>query len=352
MGKVVLKIDNGVSIEAVMRLDMIQFKDISYTRLSYKGICIYTDGIYAIKIRKFLGDNRGVIDKLIGGGYENTGGEWRSYSAAEVKLNIVTWKIFFNTLQKGLKNLLTNNIYNAESENELIRYLSLGPDKVDNKIYFREKRGNYYILTISDWLNTFYTHVKVSESTMRCLFETFREDIVNQPCKITSNTVKFHYQDIVMWTGRLKYIAEFKSVKLRYLDFNKQYFDNRLPKDLAIAIIRYDKSQHSDLGFSAYFSEDHNIMIVNTEVNDIDNFDEKAIYTILHEMCHIANTVDYGTYIENDGEDGITLGYFDEYYANKEPEQAKIHGKHFMDECIRVGKKSGYDYTEIYYYGS
>jgi hypothetical protein len=67
---------------------------------------------------------------------------------------------------------------------------------------------------------------------------------------------------------------------------------------------------------------------------------------MIHEMCHSYTHIIYGTYQENEGEDGGALG-LDEYYKK----HWWCHGFHFKAATELVQEKSGLKWQDVFGYG-
>ena len=78
--------------------------------------------------------------------------------------------------------------------------------------------------------------------------------------------------------------------------------------------------------------------------------------TLLHEMCHSAADIKYGTIEENEGEDAETLGYINKHivrYLKKIDcyDQIYYHGKKFMSVVKEVSKRAKLHVGDVYGYG-
>lgn len=193
-----------------------------------------------------------------------------------------------------------------------------------------------------------------SRTTRLCLQRFIRDGVPSARITLGKGFPKLHFHQIVLRVGHINSVWEFKKLKLEYLKANKEIFGGVCdPTTVIIAsnyIENFDDRENGSTNYLGFHGNPDNLLCMNARYfNMTSNKFSKHVYTTLyHEMCHAWVKTIYGTFWENDGEDGATLyGLSTELFGV----QVRMHGKHFGEAVKLVADKTEFTFEQIFGYG-
>ena len=220
----------------------------------------------------------------------------------------------------------------------------------------------WYIET-NVWESSDYVKLAVSETTLQLIKYEY-PDIITEEINnnIDIHQYKYcHYHELTIRLGAFSRIPQYKKLKLRFMGYNTDIFDDKIPHDILFMVGEYKQGTHFDdlegcAGYSKKgdkYSNRSPIIIMKyscfKSVNDIDNLNRDDTATMLHEMSHAYVDVVYGTNWETDPASmGDVLYGIDK---TKHTEQYKCHGLRFGNTIKMVSEKTGLSFDELFRYG-
>ena len=194
----------------------------------------------------------------------------------------------------------------------------------------------------------------VSESTYELLKYEYPELIISNSGIIQDNVPHNYYHEVVIKMGLFSRTPQFKKLKLHFMKYNNEIFNDKINHKLVMMIGMYkNNTLFSDLEDCAgYSSKDEKLILLKyLYFNSIDSIglSRGNVATILHEMCHAYVDVVYGTNWETDRNK-----YGDVLYNMKTSEALKqqigCHGEKFGNTVKMVSDKTGLSFDEIFSY--
>ena len=259
----------------------------------------------------------------------------------------------------------------------LSKYSSLAY-KLEKTLYFKDMRelgckvhlyksdGDVHYILTNIWESADYELLAVSTTTLQLLQYEYPELVTrfNGDASTASDLSQYkycHYHELVIRLGMFSRIPQYKKLKMQFVRYNKEIFDNKITPKMVMIVGEYKEgTKFDDLEDCAGYSRKaiHNInnyplIIVKYKhfmsVDYIDNLSRANLCTLLHEMSHAYVDELYETNWESNPEDmGDVL-----YGINKlrHPEQYRSHGRKFGTVVEMVSAKTGFSFDEIFHYG-
>lgn len=278
-------------------------------------------------------------------------------SAAEyLGLNIqgqFKYSVLMNKLLATFDKVAYNATKTMRYMDMTILNLNITVDSVDNT-------NKMYYIHFNKWGSKSVVYAVVSEST----FELFSYEYPDKVFDIYEGKVDgieykpMHYHELVIRLGLFSRIPEFKRLKLWFMKYNKEIFDNMISPRIIMMIGNYaDKSEFVDLrecgGYSCNGSNGmYPLIMLNYKYsktfNNVDKVGRYEVCTLLHEMSHAYVDVVYGSNTETDpNKMGDVL-----YGLTRDPGmQYTMHGEKFGTTIQMVSDKTGLSFDEIFQYG-
>ena len=144
--------------------------------------------------------------------------------------------------QNALQYTTTDFAYNIGDDLTVMNCMSFGSGIQNNNsgvIELIHKQKDRNIIHIVDPIpNGHDRYFSVSDTTIICLKAAYKNNFVeNIRRNVDFNKHKFmrmHYHDIIVWMDNIIFMPEYKKLKLEYLKYNEEVFDNRLSTDVVL----------------------------------------------------------------------------------------------------------------------
>lgn len=270
--------------------------------------------------------------------------------------------ILSNTYEYVIKQLLnkySNLAYNLD-KTEYFADMHINNNLLSHIIIINHINNIWYI-KVNIWEHNEYVKIAVSETTMELIRYEYPNILIE---KIDSNisTSEYtycHYHELVIRLGAFSRIPQYKKLKLKFMKYNTEIFNNKIRHDIVLMVGEYKQGTHFDDledcdGYSMRSNIVYNIPIIVMKykyfksVDNLDNLDRSALHILLHEMTHAYVDAIHGTNVEiNPACMGDVLYDIDKV---KYTVQYMNHGKKFGDAIKIISEKTGLSFDELFGY--
>lgn len=271
--------------------------------------------------------------------------------------------ILSNTYEYIIKQLLNKYSNLAYNLDKTTRFEDIDiNNRLLSHIIVVNHINNIWYIKVNIWEHNDYVKLAISETTMELIrYEYPSIFIKGIDSNINTSQYKYcHYHELVIRLGAFSRIPQYKKLKLRFMKYNTEIFNNKIRHDLVLMVGEYKQGTHFDdlencAGYSMRSNIVYNIPIIIMKykyfksVDNIDNLDRSALHILLHEMTHAYVDAIHGTNVETDPACmGDILYGIDRV---KYPVQYRNHGKKFGDAIKTVSEKTGLSFDELFNYG-
>ena len=268
-----------------------------------------------------------------------------------------------NTYECVIKQLLDKYSNLAYNLDKTIRFEDMcANNSLLSRIIIVNHINNIWYIKVNIWEHNDYVKLAISETTMELIrYEYPSIFIKGIDSNINITQYKYcHYHELVIRLGAFSRIPQYKKLKLKFMKYNTEIFNNKIRHDLVLMVGEYKQGTHFDdlegcAGYSMRSNIVYNIPIIIMKykyfksVDNIDNLDRSAFHILLHEMTHAYVDAIHGTNVETDpAYMGDILYGIDKV---KYPVQYMHHGKKFGDAIKTVSEKTGLSFDELFSYG-
>lgn len=282
--------------------------------------------------------------------------------AMTIKAYIDTFDDNIDTYEKAVSFLL--NRYNnfAYKMTKTTQFFDFGDNEdYTCNLYLRCIKDDVYYIDMDIWESQDKYHIAVSKSTYQLITYEYPNLIRDaRSGNVDLSQYKYaHYHELAIRAFLFSRVPQYKKLKLRFMEYNTRFFDNKIPHSLVVMIGQYKTDiKFDDLEGCAGYSKHSNYKDVPSiivfkyncfkSVDNLDNLSRADVCTYLHEMGHAYVDAVYGSnYEEDPALRGDVLYGIDK---EKHPVQYKYHGKKFGDTLKMISDKTGLSFDELFRY--
>ena len=202
--------------------------------------------------------------------------------------------------------------------------------------------------------------VHVSNSTFELLQKSFPDKFVAHKFNFDQLLYKHaHYHQVIVLIGKTQHIAEYKHLKLKYLEINERLFSGKCLTDTVLVYAGKDSKKDIKIdwdyldGVSGYFAQSYarksSVIVINSQyVNIRDMLNAKDTHrTLIHEMCHAYTYSINGTTSEPVG--AMTIF---ENWPEKHKDQSFCHGLRFLQAVSKCAEQLNQNWYDIFGYNT
>lgn len=202
--------------------------------------------------------------------------------------------------------------------------------------------------------------IHVSNSTFELLQFSFPEMFIDSNFNFDKSLYKHvHYHQAIILLGKTQHLAEYKHLKLKYIELNMKLFDGQCPKDLVTIYagknckvdldIDWDYLSSVNGYFKDAYSERSSVIVINSDNVDLRDIlsTESTHRTLVHEMCHAYCAAMYGTYYADIEAVEIFNNWPEKYIG-----QSCWHGLLFLQAISSCAEKLNTNWYTLFGYGA
>lgn len=278
-------------------------------------------------------------------------------SAAEYLGLNIQGQFKYSVLMNKLLATFNKAAYDAT---KTMRYMDMTMLNLNITVDYADNTNKMYYIHFNKWGSKSVVYAVVSESTFEMISYEYPDKVFDvYGGKVEGVEYKpMHYHELVIRLGLFSRIPEFKRLKLWFMKYNKELFDNKISSGIIMMIGNYaDKSDFVDLrGCGGYSCNGSNgmypLIMLNYKnsktFNNADKIDRYEADTLLHEMSHAYVDAVYGSNVETDPN---KMG--DVLYGMRRDSgmQYTMHGEKFGTTVQMISDKTGLSFNEIFAYG-